>query len=285
MKRIGIITKTTSPHADQVMEELVPWLTQRGLEVNFQDNYSRLEGDGARSSPLESVADDVDIVLVLGGDGTLLAAARLLEEVDIPILGINLGSMGFLTEVSLDDIYVNLEKVIEDDFFIEERMRLKAGLMRGKDLIAEFMVLNDVVINKGALARIIDMETLVDGESVTTFNADGLIISTPTGSTAYSLAAGGPIVEPNLDIIIISPICPHTLTNRPLVVSGGSEVEVVLVSDSGRVYMTLDGQEGLGLEEGDRIRIKASERRVRLIRTGHKSFFEVLRTKLHWGHR
>lgn len=285
MKRIGIITKTTSPHADQVMEELVPWLTQRGLEVNFQDNYSRLEGDGARSSPLESVADDVDIVLVLGGDGTLLAAARLLEEVDIPILGINLGSMGFLTEVSLDDIYVNLEKVIEEDFFIEERMRLKAGLMRGKDLIAEFMVLNDVVINKGALARIIDMETLVDGESVTTFNADGLIISTPTGSTAYSLAAGGPIVEPNLDIIIISPICPHTLTNRPLVVSGGSEVEVVLVSDSGRVYMTLDGQEGLGLEEGDRIRIKASERRVRLIRTGHKSFFEVLRTKLHWGHR
>jgi NAD+ kinase len=267
------------------MEELVPWLTQRGLEVNFQDNYSRLEGDGARSSPLESVADDVDIVLVLGGDGTLLAAARLLEEVDIPILGINLGSMGFLTEVSLDDIYVNLEKVIEEDFFIEERMRLKAGLMRGKDLIAEFMVLNDVVINKGALARIIDMETLVDGESVTTFNADGLIISTPTGSTAYSLAAGGPIVEPNLDIIIISPICPHTLTNRPLVVSGGSEVEVVLVSDSGRVYLTLDGQEGLGLEEGDRIRIKASERRVRLIRTGHKSFFEVLRTKLHWGHR
>ena len=285
MKRIGIITKTTSPHADQVMEELVPWLTQRGLEVNFQDNYSRLEGDGARSSPLESVADDVDIVLVLGGDGTLLAAARLLEEVDIPILGINLGSMGFLTEVSLDDIYVNLEKVIEEDFFIEERMRLKAGLMRGKDLIAEFMVLNDVVINKGALARIIDMETLVDGESVTTFNADGLIISTPTGSTAYSLAAGGPIVEPNLDIIIISPICPHTLTNRPLVVSGGSEVEVVLVSDSGRVYLTLDGQEGFGLEEGDRIRIKASERRVRLIRTGHKSFFEVLRTKLHWGHR
>ncbi len=285
MKRIGIITKTTSPHADQVMEELVPWLTQRGLEVNFQDNYSRLEGDGARSSPLESVADDVDIILVLGGDGTLLAAARLLEEVDIPILGINLGSMGFLTEVSLDDIYVNLEKVIEEDFFIEERMRLKAGLMRGKDLIAEFMVLNDVVINKGALARIIDMETLVDGESVTTFNADGLIISTPTGSTAYSLAAGGPIVEPNLDIIIISPICPHTLTNRPLVVSGGSEVEVVLVSDSGRVYLTLDGQEGLGLEEGDRIRIKASERRVRLIRTGHKSFFEVLRTKLHWGHR
>jgi len=283
MKRIGIITKTTSPHADQVMEELVPWLTQRGLEVSFQDNYSRLEGDGARSSPLESVTDDVDIALVLGGDGTLLAAARLLEEVDIPILGINLGSMGFLTEVSLEDIYINLEKVIEGDFFIEERMRLKAGLMRGGDLIAEFMVLNDVVINKGALARIIDMETLVDGESVTTFNADGLIISTPTGSTAYSLAAGGPIVEPNLDIIIISPICPHTLTNRPLVVSGGSEVEVVLVSDSGRVYLTLDGQEGLGLEEGDRIRIKASERRVRLIRTGHKSFFEVLRTKLHWG--
>ncbi len=285
MKRIGIITKTTSPHADRVMEELVPWLTRRGLEVNIQENYSRLEGDRSRSSPLESVADDVDLVLVLGGDGTLLAAARLLEQIDIPILGINLGSMGFLTEVSLEDIYVNLEKVIVDDFFVEERMRLKAGLIRGEDLIAEFMVLNDVVINKGALARIIDMETVVDGESVTTFNADGLIISTPTGSTAYSLAAGGPIVEPNLDIIIISPICPHTLTNRPLVVSGGSEVEVVLTSDSGRVYLTLDGQEGLSLEEGDRIRIKASERRVKLVRTGHKSFFEVLRTKLHWGHR
>ena len=263
----------------------MPWLTDRGVAVNIQEEYSSLEAGSACAVPMGSIPEGADMVVVLGGDGTILAAARLLENADLPILGINLGSMGFLTEVSLEDIETALERVMAGDYFIEERMRLKVSLIRKGDLAAEFMVLNDVVINKGALARIIDVETEVDGKKVTTFKADGLIISTPTGSTAYSLAAGGPIVEPNLDIIIISPICPHTLTNRPLVVSGNSRVDIVLASDSGKVYLTLDGQEGLNLEVGDRVSALACERKVKLIRTGQRSFFDVLRTKLHWGHR
>ncbi len=285
MNTIGIIAKTTSPHAHEVMGDLVPWLTGRGIAVNIQDEYASLEGGSARVVSMESIPDGADMVMVLGGDGTILAAARLLEETDLPILGINLGSMGFLTEISLEDVVTDLERVLEGEYHIEERMRLKVSLLRDGELAARFMVLNDVVINKGALARIIDVETEVDGKKVTTFKADGLIISTPTGSTAYSLAAGGPIVEPNLDIIIISPICPHTLTNRPLVVSGNSQVDVSLMSDSGKVYLTLDGQEGLTLEAGDRISAQACERKVKLIRTGQRSFFDVLRKKLHWGHR
>ncbi len=167
----------------------------------------------------------------------------------------------------------------------KKRVRLEARLDRGGEIIGRYQVLNDVVINKGALARIIDLQAFVDGREVTVYKADGLIISTPTGSTAYSLAAGGPIIEPTLDVIVVTPICPHTLTNRPLVVPGDSEVELHLLSDSGKVYLTLDGQEGTNLMQGDKVYIKASDQKVNLIRTGGKNFFEVLSTKLHWGLR
>jgi NAD+ kinase len=285
MKKIGIVTKVSSPHADQVMGQLVPWLVERGVTVRLQTDYRDLSGPQVTAVDREHVPEGVDMVMVLGGDGTLLATARLLEKTDQPILGINLGSLGFLTELGLEDLFPALERVLAGQYQIEKRVRLETRLDRGGETIGRYQVLNDVVINKGALARIIDLEAFVDGCEVTIYKADGLIVSTPTGSTAYSLAAGGPIIEPTLDVILVAPICPHTLTNRPLVVPGGSEVELRLLSDSGKVYLTLDGQEGTMLMQGDKVYIKASASKVNLIRTGAKNFYEVLSTKLHWGRR
>lgn len=285
IKRIGIIAKTSSPHAREVMDKLVPWLVARGVEVTVQEEYGGLAGPSARAVSRDEIPAGADIMLILGGDGTLLSVARLVEGADIPLLGINLGSLGFLTELGLDELFSALERVLTGDFRIEERMRLKVHLHREGDETCEFKVFNDVVINKGALARIFDLEAFVNGYEVTTYKADGLIVSTPTGSTAYSLAAGGPIIEPTLDVILISPICSHTLTNRPLVVSGSSLVELRLTGDPGKVYLTLDGQEGMSLSGGDRIHVKASPGRVKLIRTGSRTFYDVLGAKLHWGRR
>ncbi|UCF30095.1 MAG: NAD(+)/NADH kinase [bacterium] len=285
IRKIGIITKTTSPHAQSVMDQLVPWLVDKGLSVTVQEDYDGTYRGDVRAVPRERVPENADIVLVLGGDGTLLSVARLVETLDTPLLGINLGSLGFLTELGISELFPTLEKLLDGQFRIEERVRLDVELHRDDRVIGTYRVLNDVVINKGALARIIDLETLVDGQEVTTYKADGLIVSTPTGSTAYSLAAGGPIVVPTMDIIIVSPICPHTITNRPLVLPGNSQVELHLVSDSGKVFLTLDGQEGTSLSVNDSIRIRESSSRVRLVRTGTKSFYDVLSAKLHWGRR
>ena len=285
INEIGIVTKTTSPHADEVMRKLVPWLTGRGVKVRMQEDYRGLSDEESIAVPRDHVPDGVDMVLVLGGDGTLLSVARLLEGTNQPILGINLGSLGFLTELGLEDIFGSLKRVLEGEYTIEPRIRLEASLHREGEQIGYYLVLNDVVINKGALARIIDLETYVDDQKVTNYQADGLIISTPTGSTAYSLAAGGPIIEPTLDVFLISPICPHTLTNRPLVISGKSSVELCLLSDSGAVFLTLDGQEGTRLNQGDCVRVRVSDKKVNLIRTGVRNFYDVLSTKLHWGHR
>jgi len=285
ISEIGIVAKTSSPHALETVKKLVPWLTARGLKVRLQDDYRELADAGVVTVPRDLVPDQVDLVLVLGGDGTLLSVARLLKGADPPVLGINLGSLGFLTELGLDDLFESLERLLAGEYFTESRVQLSATLHRGGEEIGHYHVLNDVVINKGALARIINLETYVNDQKVTNYQADGLIVSTPTGSTAYSLAAGGPIVEPTLDVIVVSPICPHTLTNRPLVISGGSRVELRLLSDSGDVYLTLDGQEGQRLRQGDQVRVWASDRKVNLIKTGTRNFFDVLSAKLHWGHR
>jgi NAD+ kinase len=285
MKEIGIIAKVSSPHADEVMGKLVPWLTRRGVKVRMQEDYRGMADGDSISVPREHVPDGVDMVLVLGGDGTLLSVARLLEGTDKPLLGINLGSLGFLTELGLGELFGSLERILEGEYTIEPRVRLEASLHREGEQIGHYQVLNDVVINKGALARIIDLETYVDDQKVTNYQADGLIVSTPTGSTAYSLAAGGPIIEPTLDVIVIAPICPHTLTNRPLVIPGGSRVELCLLSDSGAVFLTLDGQEGTRLNQGDCVRIRVSDEKVNLIRTGVRNFYDVLSAKLYWGQR
>jgi NAD+ kinase len=283
--KIGIITKVTSPHAVETMSKLVPWLRERGISVRIQDDYKHLSGDGVQSLPRHKVLEGTEIALSLGGDGTLLSAASLVGDTNQPILGINLGSLGFLTEFSVDEIYDCLGKIIAGDYAIEERVRLEAHHVKGDDILGTYQALNDVVIHKGTLARIIDLETFIDGEKVTNHRADGLIISTPTGSTGYSLAAGGPILEPSLGAIVITPICPHPLTDRPLVVLPDRRIEVRLVSDSGEVFFTLDGQKGIGLRRGDRIQVHISPTPVRLVRAGVRSFYEILSTKLQWGKR
>jgi len=285
ISKVGIITKVTSPHALETMSALVPWLRQRGISVRIQDEYGHLAGDGVQAVPRSRVLEGTEMALSLGGDGTFLSTARLVGDTDQPILGVNLGFLGFLTELSLDEIYEYLGRIIEGDYEIEERVRLEARHLKNGEVVGSFQALNDVVIHKGALARIIDLETFIDGKKVTNHRADGLIISTPTGSTGYSLAAGGPILEPSLDAIVITPICPHPLSDRPLVVLPDRQIEAHLVSDSGEVYLTLDGQRGVGLQRGDRIRVYLSEKPVRLVRAGMKSFYEVLSTKLQWGHR
>jgi NAD+ kinase len=204
---------------------------------------------------------------------------------EVPILGVNLGGLGFLTEITLEELYRVLERVLNGDFVTDERVALTVGVIRRGEKLAEFIVLNDAVINKGALARIIDIETTINGEYLTTYKSDGLIISTPTGSTAYNLSAGGPIVYPSLHCIIITPICSHTLTNRPIMIPDDVEVRAILKSKQQEVLLTLDGQQGFVLEFGDTVEVKKAEGRILLIKSPYRHYFEVLREKLKWGER
>lgn len=281
MRRIGIIAKGNKPEAIAVVEELAAWLKERGVQFFL---YTAV----ATATPYptldkEKFADAVDMVVVLGGDGTLLAAARALNKTEIPILGVNLGGLGFLTEITLQELYPMLEAVLQGTYKTDKRMTLDARLWRSGKSIETFTVLNDVVINKGALARIIELEAHVDGAYLTTYRADGLIISTPTGSTGYSLSAGGPIVYPSLPSIIITPICPHTMTNRPIIVPKEATIEVTLRSFDQEVFLTLDGQVGLKMEQGDRVQVQKGEGTVHLIKSPARGYFEVLRQKLMWG--
>jgi len=237
------------------------------------------------SEPEHQLAARADLVIVLGGDGTFIHAARLVAGRPVPILGINLGSLGFMTEISSRETFVALDEVLAGRFTSESRMKLACRLVRADQVIFQDEVLNDVVINKGALARIGDHEMLVGGQYVTTFKADGVIVATPTGSTAYSLSAGGPIVHPTVDAIILTPICPHALTQRPIVVPGIQSVSVVLKGDAEEFYLTLDGQAGLALQSGDRLEVKRSENRVVLVRNPRLDYFGMLRQKLRWGER
>jgi NAD+ kinase len=225
------------------------------------------------------------MIIVLGGDGTLLSVARLVGDHEVPILGVNLGGLGFLTEITLEELYRVLERVVQGDFVTDERVVLNAAVIRRGERMVEFTVLNDAVINKGALARIIDLETTINGEYLTTFKSDGLIISTPTGSTAYNLSAGGPIVYPSLHCIIITPICPHTLTNRPIMIPDDVEIRAMLKTKQQEVILTLDGQQGFTLEFEDVVEVRKAEGHILLIKSPYRHYFEVLREKLKWGGR
>src|SRR5919109_404143 len=284
VNKIGIIAKPR-PEAKPLLEDLLKWLEARDLEPVLDIDTAALLGDASalNRSKKSAVPEAVDLVVVLGGDGTLLSVARLVEGKDVPILGVNLGSLGFLTEVTVAELFPVLDEVLAGHFTVSERVMLNCRVYRQGERIAQAVVLNDVVINKGALARIIEMETYVDGTYVNTFRADGLIIATPTGSTAYSLAAGGPILYPSLEVLIINPICPFTLTNRPLVVPDSLTIEVVLVKENEDVLVTLDGQVGVALRYRDVIEIRKAEKRLRLIECPGKNYFEILRTKLKWG--
>lgn len=284
MKKIAIFAKVHDPRCQGVAEELIHWLEARGLVPLVEPHLARhLEFADAIDN--RKISDEADLVVVLGGDGTLISVARLVGDRETPILGVNLGSLGFLTEITLDELYPALDDFLKGDYSISARMMLKTAVVRDGEEIASYQVLNDLVINKGALARILDMETTVNGHYLTTFKADGLIISSPTGSTGYSLAANGPIIHPSLDCLVITPICPHTLTNRPLVVGSDAEVDIIIQSRHEDVYLTLDGQVGMELWQGDVISVKQGKYRTRLVASRSKDYFEVLRTKLKWGER
>jgi len=281
VNKIGIIAKPR-PDAKPVLEELLQWLEARGIEPVLDVDTASMVG--TTSTYLKNaVPSAADLIVVLGGDGTLLSVARLVEGKDVPILGVNLGSLGFLTEVTIAELFPTLTQVLEGHYNVSERVMLNCHVHRQGERIAHAVVLNDVVINKGALARIIEMETYVDGVYVNTFRADGLIIATPTGSTAYSLAAGGPILYPSLQTLIINPICPFTLTNRPLVIPDTVKIEVILVKENEDVLVTLDGQVGVALRYRDVVEIRKAETRLKLIKCPGKNYFEILRTKLKWG--
>ncbi|VAX33913.1 NAD kinase [hydrothermal vent metagenome] len=283
MKNIGIISKTGKPDPPEILKELIPWLTKKGFNVFIDRDTSDILGiKGYSRSEMPGL---VDVVVVLGGDGTMLGAARLVAEKGIPILGVNLGGLGFITEVNQSDLFTAIETMLRGECSVEERIMIQADIVRNGEAITTYTVLNDVVITKGALARIIDLETYVDHSYVTTFKSDGLIMSTPTGSTAYNLSAGGPIVHPVLDCIVLTPICPHTLTNRPIVLSGESFIEVGLKSESEDVFLTLDGQIGVSLEKGDVVEVKKSPHKTRLFIPCERDYFQVLREKLKWGER
>jgi len=284
MKCAGIIAKHTDPRAEKIVSELCDWLSDRGRRVVLDRETAAIvrRGEAVVRSKLP---ENCDFLIVLGGDGTLLSAARVVVTSGKPILGVNLGALGFLTAIALEELYPVLEKIFSYDFDYDERMMLVAHVHRMGERVANYTVLNDVVINKGALARIIDIETTVGEMYLSTFKADGLIISTPTGSTGYSLSAQGPIVYPMLRSILITPICPHTLTNRPLVIPEDLIVRAELRSKEADVFLTLDGQVGFGLREGDVVEVKKAEGKILLIKSPYRHYFEVLRKKLKWGER
>ena len=290
MKRIGIIAKKNKPEAVPIANNLMAWLRSRKIEVYIEEEIGQLllptsAEPSLKTIKRETIPIDMEMIIVLGGNGTLLSVARQVWNKNIPILGVNLGGLGFLTEITLDELYRVLERVIQDDFEINEREVLNAAVIRRGERIAEFTVLNDAVINKGALARIIDLETTINGEYLSTFRSDGLIISTPTGSTAYNLSAGGPIVYPSLHTIIITPICPHTLTIRPIIIPDDVKIRATLKSRSEEVLLTLDGQQGFTLEFEDVLEVGKAEGRILLIKSPYRHYFQLLREKLKWGER
>jgi len=283
MKKIGIVSKAGRSEPIEILKDFLPWLNNKGLEVFLDtETASLLKMKGYPRSEMPSL---VDMIVVLGGDGTMLNVARLVCEKGVPILGVNLGGLGFITEVQKEEVCNAMDKTLSGEYSIEDRLMLTAHIHRHGEMIAEYTVLNDVVINKGALARIIDLETYINKTYVTIFKADGLIVSTPTGSTAYSLSAGGPVLYPTLDCIALTPICPHTLTNRPTVLPDDVLIEIILKSVSEDVFLTLDGQVGFSLRKDDVVEIKKSPFKTRLIIPFERDYFQILRTKLKWGER
>ena len=284
MQTIGIITKRNNSKALEIGIRLCRWLDKRAISVRCEEELAEAAGRAAASK--QDICQQADLIVVLGGDGTLLSIARHIRRNDLPLLGVNLGGLGFLTAITLDELFTVLEEVLAGNYSLNPRMVLEVALERRGDVVFSRNVLNDAVINKGAMARIIDLETIIDEQLVNTFRADGLIFSTPTGSTGYSLSAGGPIIYPTLDCIIVAPICPHTLSNRPLIVPPEVCIATTLTStDSDDVFLTLDGQIGFPMLPLDRIIISRAPYELKFVTAPGKTYFEVLRSKLKWGER
>jgi NAD+ kinase len=290
VSRVGIVAKSHLRAAERHLVDIEGWLAVRRVGVVFETATAALmpSASGRQVADKAALVTMVDLVVVLGGDGTLLSVADAIGTAGsgIPMLGVNFGSLGFLTEVTLPELYPSLESAVGGHAHVEERMMLTSSTLRGGAPYASHISLNDVVITKGARSRMIDLSVCVGDEFVTRVKADGLIVATPTGSTAYNLAAGGPIVQPNMDALILTPIAPHTLTNRPIVIPAAAPVRVQpLIEDREEVFVTFDGQAGFQLQAGDDIRICRSEQTLKLIRPSTRSYFEVLREKLKWGER
>jgi len=284
LKKVGIYAKKNHPDVEQIAAGICERFKREDIEVLLEDTLAEQVGQVNGTSG-EDIPALVDMVIVLGGDGTLISVARRIGDRNVPIVGVNLGQLGFLTEITRDELPEMLERIIADDYEVSDRMMLDAAIRRNGKIVGKFTVLNDVVINKGALARIIDMETCVDGRHLTSYKADGLIVSTPTGSTGYNLAAGGPIIYPDINSLLITPICPHMLTNRPIMVWSRSMIEIKLRFEDDVVFFTGDGQVGRKLLPGDVVEVSRSESRTRLVTSPSKDYFEILRTKLSWGER
>jgi NAD+ kinase len=287
MNTIGVFARDDLPEAGPVVRELVGWLQERGRRPCLDERTAALVGPAAESGCLVASGDDLaalsDALVVLGGDGTLLAASRLLDR-PIPVLGVNFGRLGFLTEITLPELYPTLEGVLAGHFAHEDRRLLRAIVRRARREDVTIDVLNDVVVTKAGPSRIIEVDVAVNGSFVSSFRADGIIVSSPTGSTAYNLAAGGPILHPVLPAIVVTPICPHMLSNRPVVVGDEARVEVRLRAARGvEVYTALDGQATFALDDGDGVEVTGSPQRLKLVTAPGRDYFEVLRTKLKWG--
>ncbi|HLK19801.1 MAG TPA: NAD(+)/NADH kinase [Bryobacteraceae bacterium] len=281
---VGIMAKPGIPHASAIVTELVAWLHARGVEARLDPTASNYIGrsDGVER---EKVPEGTQLIIVLGGDGTLLAAARAVAGRVIPIFPVNLGGLGFLTAITLDQLYPQLERAFSGEQRVVPRKMLHGELVRDGKSLRSFQALNDIVIAKTQIARMIDLEMHVDEQYVSTFKADGMILATPTGSTAYSLSAGGPIVYPLVSAICITPVCPHMLTNRPVLVPDNMVIQVIVQTEDGQAYLTVDGQVGEPLRRNDRVVCRSSEHSVHLIRPPKMFFFDVLRQKLKWGER
>lgn len=280
---IGILSRPRRSNLAVVVPPLLHWFEARGIRALYDTETASSLHDSSKGLSRAQLAKESQLLLVLGGDGTLLAAARVAAPLGIPILPINMGSLGFLTSFTLEELYPALEGTLAGHLSSSERVMLNVELERGGTVVERQSVLNDAVINKGELARMIDLELTIDGDVVCGYHADGLIVATPTGSTAYSLSAGGPIVHPAVESWVITPICPHTLTDRPLVVRDSSLVEINLSADTESVFLTLDGQTGIPMHGADRVRIKRAAEKLNLIQPPKKSYFDILRSKLKWG--
>jgi NAD+ kinase len=290
ISRVGLVAKQRVEAAASVLIELGRWLEARGLQPVFETYSAQLAGvtGGREIVSKEELPNACDLIVLLGGDGTLIGMARRVARAgaDVPIAGVNFGSLGFLTEITLDDLYPSLEGVLDGTAPIEERMMLHAKVLRGGTCFTDELVLNDVVITKAALSRIIELSVSIGADRVMQVRADGLIVATPTGSTAYNLAAGGPIVQPVVDALLLTPIAPHMLTNRPLVVTGTSTIAVEPnMNGNDEVFVTFDGQSGHALQTEDVVAIERASRPLCLVRSAQRSYFEVLKQKLKWGER
>jgi NAD+ kinase len=272
-KKVDIFTKQ-SEEAKEFSKELKAWLESKNIESNIFENLSDLEK--------EENLKGIDLLVVVGGDGSLLITARRVAKFQIPIIGINLGRLGFLTEISKDDAFKELETILSKPLCISKRMMLRVSLFREGNKILEADVLNDVVINKAVLARIVDVSVYVGDRYITTYNGDGIIVSTPNGSTAYALSAGGPIVYPMMEVFVLVPICPHTLTDRPIILPTLEPITIKMVSKEKDAWLTLDGQEGTQIFYGDEIVVKQSPYYAHIVRTPYKNYFDILREKLNW---